>query len=179
LFVKTISCTPKNIIVILKYQSPADVYQHMYRSLSKYIVIPNGGHEILSTINVGFQSLFSFHRTIELPFSYSKSNGVSPRRFEPCSQRCIFIVQKSQRRREIEFLTEFIFCISKLCRRWWLSNTICNDPNFNVRDPFLQARSIYPAWNEFLKYLFKILNSSLAFLDYCMEMCMMCLEFYF
>ena len=42
----------------------------MYRSLSKYIVIPNGGHEIVSTINVGFQSLFSFHRTIELPFSY-------------------------------------------------------------------------------------------------------------
>ena len=42
----------------------------MYRSLSKYIVIPNGGHEIVSTINVGFQSLFSFHKTIELPFSY-------------------------------------------------------------------------------------------------------------
>jgi hypothetical protein len=41
----------KNIIVILKYQSPADGYQHMYRSLSKYIVIPNGGHEIVSTIN--------------------------------------------------------------------------------------------------------------------------------
>jgi hypothetical protein len=60
----------KNVIVILKYQSPADVYQHMYRSLSKYIVIPNGGHEIVSTINVGFQSLFSFHKTIELPFSY-------------------------------------------------------------------------------------------------------------
>jgi hypothetical protein len=44
----------------------------MYRSLSKYIVIPNGGHEIVSTINVGFQSLFSFHKSIELPFSYCK-----------------------------------------------------------------------------------------------------------
>jgi hypothetical protein len=41
-----------------------------FRSLSKYIVIPNGGHEIVSTINVGFQSLFSFHKSIELPFSY-------------------------------------------------------------------------------------------------------------
>jgi hypothetical protein len=51
------STSLKNIIVILKYQSPADVYQYMYRSLSKYIVIPNGGHEIVSTINVGFQSL--------------------------------------------------------------------------------------------------------------------------
>ena len=28
------------------------------------------GHEIVSTINVGFQSLFFFHKTIELPFSY-------------------------------------------------------------------------------------------------------------
>jgi hypothetical protein len=33
-------------------------------------IIPNGGHEIVSTINVGFQSLFSFHKSIELPSSY-------------------------------------------------------------------------------------------------------------